>query len=185
MPTTQQFRLIHVAARQAGLDDGLYRLVLRNVGGVKSSKELTQAGFEDVMAVFEDSGFREIGKPPTYWRDKVSIRGVFCGERMARKITELAAEQGYALAGLCRRFSNDRVEGVDKLKPRQAWKLIEMLKAVVDRNQQAASESRISEGDGPRSPAMATMGPRMPSESSSPFEALLAKEGAICQSNSQ
>lgn len=158
MPTTQQFKLIHVAARQAGLDDGMYRMVLRNVGGVKSSKELTQAGFEDVMAVFEDCGFREIGKPPTYWRDKVSIRGVFCGERMARKITELAAEQGYALAGLCRRFSEGRVEGVDKLKPREAWKLIEMLKAVVDRTKHTASEDQGGEADGPQRPALATSG---------------------------
>jgi hypothetical protein len=48
---------------------------------------------------------------------------------MVRKIEELAAAQKYDLAGLCRRFSDDRVARVDKLMPREAHKLIEGLKA--------------------------------------------------------
>jgi len=137
MPTSLQLRLIHIAYRQAGLEEEHYRLILANVAGVPSAKDLTQASFEDVMAVLEDSGFRDRGKPADYWRGKVASRGRQCGERMAYKIHELAGQQShYAMAGLCRRVSAGRTEAVEGLRPREAWNLIELLKAVIDRADQ-------------------------------------------------
>ncbi len=133
MPTPLEYRLLHLAVRQAGLEEEHYRMILRNVAGVESSKELTQVDLENVMAVLEDSGFRHVGKPEDYWRSKVAMRGSICGERMVKKIEELAAGQKYDLAGLCRRVSEDRVARVDKLRPREAYRLIEALKAIVQR----------------------------------------------------
>ena len=133
MPTNLELKMVHVAARQAGLGEEQYRMVLRNAGGVASSKELTQAGLEDVMSVFEDGGFRHQGKPENYWRNKVAMRGTFCGDRLAHKIAELAARQQYALEGLCRRVSGERVGIVARLTPREALNLVELLKAVIER----------------------------------------------------
>jgi len=127
MPTPLQLRLIHIASRQIGLDEEQYRMVLLNAGGVSSSKNLTQAGYEDVMAVFEDTGFRQSGQPANYWRMKVATRGWLCGERMVHRIRELAAKQHYDLGGLCQRFSDGKVFQIERLSPRQAANLIQML----------------------------------------------------------
>lgn len=53
--------LIHVARRELRLDEDLYRAILRDVAGVASSKDLTEAGFLALMARFERSGFK--GQP--------------------------------------------------------------------------------------------------------------------------
>jgi len=137
MPSPLQLKLIHLAYRQAGLEEEHYRMVLRSVAGVASAKDLTQGGFEDCMAVFEDSGFRDQGKPESYWRDKVATRAAACGDRMARKIAELSAGQPYDLAGMCKRFSGGRVACVEMLRPREAWNLIEALKAIQTRQTRA------------------------------------------------
>ncbi len=151
MPTPLELKLIHLAYRQAGLDEAQYHLILRNVAGVESAKELTQTSLEDVMATLEDSGFRHAGKPADYWRSKVAMRGSFCGARMEGKIKALAAQQTYDLPGLCRRFSDDRVARVDKLMPREAHRLIEALKAICAR--QASAEARQGAGDQTSRPA--------------------------------
>ncbi len=130
MPTPLELKLIHMAYRQAGLDEEQYRMVLRSVAGVESAKALSQTDLENVMAVFEDSGFRHAGKPEDYWRMKVALRGSYCGARLVVKIETLAADQKYDLAGLCRRVSKDRVSRVDKLSPREGLAMIEMLKAI-------------------------------------------------------
>lgn len=137
MMSAKQLQLIHVAYRKAGLNDAQYRTVLRSVAGVETAKRLTQIDFENVMAVLEDSGFEDAQHGTGYWRGKVEARGSMCGERMARKIAELAAEQRYALPALCHRFSDGRTEHVDKLRPREALRLIEMLKAVIEREKPA------------------------------------------------
>ncbi len=133
MPTPKQVTLIHVAKSRIGLTDPQYRMLLRNVAGVGSCKDLDQAGVEDVMAVMEDSGFQD-KEGGTYWRDKVRRRGAECGERMRRKIEALAADQQYPLAAMVHRHSNKRTDRVEQLYPREAWNLIEALKAIVDRH---------------------------------------------------
>lgn len=57
MPTKAQLSIIHVAKRQLGLDDGAYRALLWNLAGVRSSRELTPAGFELLMLRFAELGF--------------------------------------------------------------------------------------------------------------------------------
>ena len=91
MPTPLEMKLVHVARRQAGLGEEQYRMVLRSVAGVESAKALSQTDLENVMAVFEDSGFRHAGKPADYWRMIVSLRRSSSGSGCAGKIQELAA----------------------------------------------------------------------------------------------
>ena len=141
MPTPQQLKLLNLAWRQAGLTDDQYRTVLRNTAGVESGRDLMNTDLENVMAVLEDSGFHYAGHAADYFRNKVAIRGAFCGARLAFKVRELAAQQRYALPALCQRFSNDRTDDVDKLRPHEAWRLVEMLKAVIARESAPADSN--------------------------------------------
>lgn len=131
--TATQVRLIQLARKRVGWNEAQYRMALLNAGGVKSSKQLDQASFENVMAVLEDSGFADERYAADYWRGRVAARGSMCGPRMLHKIEELAPLQRYPLAALCERFSAGRTDQVRKLAPREAWKLIDMLKAVIAR----------------------------------------------------
>ena len=106
MTSREQLQLIHAAVRQVGLSDPQYRVLLDNVAGVSSSKQLTNSSFEDVMAVLEDMGFRD-HRGETRWRDLVARRGTHVSERMVRKIHALSAESGprYPLDALCWRHA--------------------------------------------------------------------------------
>jgi len=140
MMTPQQIRLLAIARRQverlsAGtFDEGSYRLLLRNVGGAKpdaqghiSGKALSQAGFEDVMAALEAMGFRD-DKDDHHWRDIVARRQRFASSRQVYEIRRRAPDVDYPLAALVRRFSLGRTDQVERLNPREAYSLIEMLK---------------------------------------------------------
>ena len=50
--------IIHIAAKQLGLDDEAYRNVLETQAGVRSAKDLNHRGFRAVMKHFEACGFR-------------------------------------------------------------------------------------------------------------------------------
>jgi Protein of unknown function (DUF1018) len=129
MATPNQLRLVHIASRQLALNEPQYRAVLQNTAGVESAKELDNVGIEDVMAVFEDLGFRQTGEPEDYWRSKVQRRGAIANERLVRRIELSAASSRYCLPALCEKFSRGRTQVASKLTPQEAYQLIEMLKA--------------------------------------------------------
>ena len=114
-------------------------MLLWNVAGVRSSKDLDQVGFEDVMATLESMGFQYREHAADHFRAIVLARGSLASSRVTWKIQELAARQKYDLAGLCRRVSKDRVCRADRLSPQEGAKLLEMLKAIVAR---AATDGR-------------------------------------------
>lgn len=145
MPTNLQLKLIHVAYRQAGLNEPQYRMLLKNVAGVDSAKKLLQRDFENVMAVLEDCGFRDTHHGETYWRDKIALAGSLCGARLVHKLKELAPQQRYELPGLCLRFSQGRTDQVTKLRPREAWQMVDMLKAVIAREGKATADAEPGE----------------------------------------
>jgi ADP-heptose:LPS heptosyltransferase len=139
--TRDQLALIHIAAKQLRLDDGQYRLILLNIGGEMSSKNLDNAGFEQVMAFFEQSGFRAKAadgavQPERYWRDRAKKHG----NRASRKIHKLFAEcqadrandglPQYDLGEMCQRTSQGAVDKPEDLEPREQMELIEALKEI-------------------------------------------------------
>jgi hypothetical protein len=140
MPTANQLKLIHIAARQLDLDDADYRLVLRNVAKVESAKELDNVSFEDVMACFEGAGFRMPKEAEDYWRNKVALRSRFATSREVFEIRRLAEKVMYDLPGLCRKFSAGRTWEPSKLSRDEASKLIEMLKACATREYERAPD---------------------------------------------
>ena len=135
--SNEQIKLVKIAQRELGLDDGEYRLVLRNIGNVESCKSLTQRAFEDVMAFFESRGFQHQNFSPDYWQGRVQRRGRYADPRQVHHIEQLVKRTRYSLAGLCLRFSDGRVDEASKLRPDEAHRLIEMLKSAGKREQQA------------------------------------------------
>ena len=143
MPTPQQIKLIQIARRQVGLEESAYRILLRNVANVDSCTKLGNRGVEDVMAVLEDMGFRQIDQPGDYWRQKVRQReSGECPERMVRLIFALAAETKYEASGMALRHSHGRTEIVEQLEYREAYEVIEALKAIKERD--AAAEAKMA-----------------------------------------
>src|SRR5688572_22326993 len=117
MPTQSQIRTIQKGRRAAGLNEQQYRLLLGNVAGVASCKDLDNAGVEDVMAVLEDQGFDGHPGGKTYWRDKVRARGSRANARQVHLIERLAGQQRYSVPQLCERFSAGRTCTVEGLLP--------------------------------------------------------------------
>jgi hypothetical protein len=132
--TRTQLQLVHIARRQLGLDEADYRQLLQEIGGVTSSKHLTNQTLEAVMAHFEHRGFRTTGQPPDYWRMKTWKRGTVVDARQVFLLRELSAQiPRYQLPGMCRRFSHHRTEDVAQLTPKEAYELHEMLKKAIAR----------------------------------------------------
>jgi hypothetical protein len=149
MLTKKQLGIIHGLKNKLGLSDEIYRSVLRVVGKVESSKDLSQGKFLPVLAALEDAGNDE----SFYWRQRLDReqpatagRPTMANERMIWKIKRLyneyilkAAEcnvpvdRRYQLAGLVANISNNRTREVEQIESREAWQLIEQLKAILSR----------------------------------------------------
>lgn len=54
----RKLSLIHIAKARLGLGDAVYREILMHYGGVSSSRDLDQTGFELVMEAFHRRGFQ-------------------------------------------------------------------------------------------------------------------------------
>jgi hypothetical protein len=127
--TPAQHQLLRTAVfKVLRLNEQQYRTILRNVANVESSKELNNQTFENVMAVLEDMGFVYFSKGANHFRNKVAMRGSGAGERQVDYINRLIANSPYPLKGLVRKFSDNRTDDVEQLKPAEARNLIEMLK---------------------------------------------------------
>ena len=65
--TSRQVALLRYGQRQLGWNDATWRVTLAELGGVESTTDLDQAGFELIMAFLEYSGWRPAqAKGPDY-----------------------------------------------------------------------------------------------------------------------
>lgn len=143
-----QIKLIQVAARAARIrtefGDGRYRLLLANYkkpsgGPCTSCKDLDFDQMEDFLAVCESMGFRMPGKSETYFRDKVAMRQVGDGDRASSAqlaaLRHLRDDLGWSdtqFRGMIERMTQGRKSEMN-LNRRDAWNLIEAMKAMVMR----------------------------------------------------
>jgi hypothetical protein len=141
-----QIANVHIAKSQLKLSDGEYRLILRNLGGVESSKDLTNQSLEKLMAFFEDRGFRQKDQPQDYWRRKYHAQGQFCGERMVHLIHQLSQQVKYPLDSLVAKASKGRTARAEELNPAEANQLVEMLKSMAGRESGLNTKARSHEG---------------------------------------
>lgn len=61
-----QIAVIHIAKKQLGFEDDMYRAILQKLGGVESAKDLDAAGFKTVMEYFNSFGFKSTWRERTY-----------------------------------------------------------------------------------------------------------------------
>ena len=139
MVSNLQLRLIHIAARQAGLivkkDDRRYRLLLAQYktadGGVATtSKQLNNSQIEDLLAICESMGW-DSGRGATYFRDKVAAHGTFASFAQCSAIDKLRGDLGWNaqnLKGMIGRMTAHSKSSVAELTVRQASNIIEALK---------------------------------------------------------
>jgi hypothetical protein len=143
MPNTEQIKLIHVAARAAGLAEGRYRFLLAQYKGrsarpVTSCKQLSRGQIDDFLAICESLGWRHPGKSETFFRDKAAQgpeAGV-AGTAQIEAIRSLAGDLGMGAEGIktfVRRMTKDRTDSLVQLSRREGWQITEALIAMIGR----------------------------------------------------
>lgn len=146
--TNNQIKLIHVAKRQLGLEDGTYRGILERFGGVRSSAGLNPSAFERVMEHFGACGFERrpgaskdtgFAKHLRRWEKLGRRPGMATAEQLARIEADWDgmrfywAKDGFGNRELALRGFLKKRCGVSDLRFLsfdQAHKLIEALKAI-------------------------------------------------------
>ena len=93
--TSKQLGAIHVARRQLGLSDDVYRAILFEIASATSATELDSHGFEAVIAHFVRLGWRPRMRSPFYGfrvgmasPAQLTLIRALWGEYTARKGTE-------------------------------------------------------------------------------------------------
>ena len=104
---------IHLAKKQLGMDDDTYRAMLLTIGGVKSSKDLTNEGLNKVIGHLEKSGAK-FTSPKKTGRKPHSLPSSSERAPKLAKIEALLAEAGrpweYAIAMAKRMYNKDALE---------------------------------------------------------------------------
>jgi len=145
MLNKQQIKLVQTAVRAAGLRtttfEGRYRFLLShytqsNGSPVTSCKQLNNWQLDDLLAICEAHGWRMPGKPADYYRQLVARRGDYASFAQQQAIKHLAGDLGWnelQLGGMIERMTGGSVKSPSRLKPGNAYKIIEALKAMLSR----------------------------------------------------
>jgi hypothetical protein len=152
MPNNEQIKLIHIAARAAGLinetGDGRYRMVLRQYlthghMPARSCKDLNNSQIDDFLAICESLGWRYPGKSDTYCRDRAAVSkdGNHVSYAQKQAIDHLAGDLGMTggigrdcLAQFNLRMTKQRTGEIDLLTRKEAYIIIQALKAILERH---------------------------------------------------
>lgn len=129
--TPKQTALIHLAAKQLGFDEDLYRTILKVHGGVESAKDLDAPAFKRVMAYFTAHGFRSTWTQRTFGKrpGMASPQQIDAIRRLWEQWSGQADE-----AALSRWLERSyRVSSLRFLTPASAANAINGLKAMVKR----------------------------------------------------
>lgn len=156
MVSNKQLKLIHIAARQAGLivkkDDRRYRLLLaqyktRDGGAATTSRQLNNSQIEDLLAICEAMGW-DSGRGATYFRDKVAAHGTFASFAQCSAIDKLRGDLGWNannLKGMIGRMTAYSKSSVAELTVRQASNIIEALKNMTLRAKGMSPNTTLAE----------------------------------------
>lgn len=124
--------MIHIAKKEAGLDDQAYRDMLQAVAGVTSSAKLDFEGRHRVIQWFRARGWAPEQAAPKPGRARKPEAGSLASKMLAlwlelRRVGKVAPDAGdVALDAFCKRMTG--IECREWLTPRQANVVIEGLK---------------------------------------------------------
>jgi len=143
--TNGQKKGLHAAARQAGLDEAAYRLVLRNLAGVSSSTDarFTRISFITCMAFFEEAAGGTLrGCTPRYWQGEMESARPADG--LLWRIRRDAKALGWDEADLDRFLASAKMSSgrhVSLAGAPAVWlvKVLQALKAMCGRQEAAAN----------------------------------------------
>jgi hypothetical protein len=155
MVTKEQIKLMQVAAKAAGLrtkgQDGRYYLILAQYktkyGKMCSScTELNNWQIDDFLAICESLGWRYPGKSETYCRERAAAAydADYASYAQRQAIDYLAGDlgmHGEPLKAFCLRMTRQRTDSILQLSPREAYVIIEALKAALCRQDGVRYES--------------------------------------------
>lgn len=115
----KKLAVIHITRKELGLDEEEYRDTLEKVTGVRSSRELDEAGFRKLMRYFARSQHYRINQSGMTFRQKLYIRHL---------VEDLGWNNFHFENFLKKYYHTDSAEKLGKV---EASKLIESLKHVI------------------------------------------------------
>lgn len=115
----KKLAVIHITVKELGIADREYRDTLEKVTGVRSSRELDEAGFKKLMRYFVRSKHYRESANHLSLRQKLYIRHL---------VDDLGWDPGHFTNFLHKYYHVERVELLDR---RHASKLIESLKHII------------------------------------------------------
>jgi len=113
--------VIHIAKKELGLSDEEYRDLLEKACGVRSSRELDEAGFRKLMRYFARTRHYRLHRDGMTLRQKLYIRHL---------VDDLGWEQSHFVNFLKKYYHHGVLEQLTKA---EASKLIESLKHIIGR----------------------------------------------------
>ncbi len=115
----KKLAVIHITVKELGLSEEEYRDTLEQVTGVRSSRELDEAGFRKLMRYFARSKHYRVNANGMTFRQKLYIR----------HLAEDLGWNAFHLANFIRKYYH--TDAVEKLSKQDASKLIESLKHII------------------------------------------------------
>jgi hypothetical protein len=114
----KKIALVHIVKKELGMSDKDYRRILKRIAGVKSSRDLDEAGFRKLMYFLVRSSYYQVNAFGLTLRQKLFVKA------LAR---QLAWDPDH-LRNFIRKYY--KREGLEVLTRKEASHLIESLKAI-------------------------------------------------------
>jgi hypothetical protein len=115
----KKLAVIHITVKELGLDEAEYRDTLEKVTGVRSSRDLDEAGFRRLMRYFARSKYFRVNAQGMTFRQKLYIRHL---------VEDLGWNEFHFNNFLNKYY---HVDAVEKLGKSEASKLIQSLKQII------------------------------------------------------
>ena len=115
----KKLAIIHITVKELGLAEQEYRGTLEKITGVRSSRELDEAGFRKLMRYFARSQHYQVNALGMTFRQKLFIRHL---------VEDLRWDLGHFDNFLHKYYQIDAVEKLDRIA---ASKLIQALKHII------------------------------------------------------
>jgi len=117
----KKLAVIHITKKELAISDQEYRDTLEKVTGVRSAKDLDEAGFRKLMRYFARSKHYRADDKSITFRQKLYIKHL---------LEDLAWDAGHLRNFLRKYYRREQLDALDK---KEAGKLIEALKRIITR----------------------------------------------------